>query len=306
MPLIDTKKNSLLFKQGGLPLAANVVNIEEQVLISPDVKTMEYKEMDGELANTKSYIDGEHTTTTFNIKAKLRGNDKTGAAPDAIPAIADLLKASGLSEAVTASTSVEYTIDHGSIVAAQAIVYMDGKKRSADGIVCNFKLTGSVGECAIVEFEAQGYTDIAETDESNPTVTLDKEALMLVNKVSAVTIAGSTFNLQSFEFDLGNEIQDIYAIDLAKFERVDLDPKITLTGYKDSTDTSWTKFANETVEKIVITLGTGNGKTVTLTIDSAFPLTPSESDNSGKLNISKTYRCLKDSTSGNHFELKWS
>jgi len=305
MALIDTSKNSVLFKYGATPTASNVVNIEEKVSIAPDIKQSDYKELDGELGNTKSYIDPEHTTTTFTVKAKLRGNDKTGVAPESAPAIDDLLKASGLSGAAGVS-DYTYTPNHGTLTPAQATVYTDGKKRVADGIVCDFKLSGTVGECAVVEFSASGYTDIAEVSEANPAVTLDNESLMIVNKVSAVTVGGSTFNLKSFEFTLNNEVQDIYAVNIAKYERVDFDPKITLTGYRDSADTAWSDLSAQDLKTIVITLGSGAGKTVTLTIDSARPLNNNESDDSGKLSIAKEFRCLKDATSSHHFELMFS
>jgi len=306
MALINTDKNAVLFKYGATPDATNVVNIEELVNITPDVKTEDYKEFDGELGNTKSYIDPEHTTCNFTIKSKLRGNDKTGANPDTPPSIAELLKASGLSETVTADSDVTYTVNQGTLNPAEALVYIDGKKRVADGIVCNFKLSGTVGSCAIVEFTAQGYTDITETNEANPTVTLDSESLMIVNKVSAVTIDGTVFNLESFDFDLGNDTQDIYAVGLAQFERSNFDAKVSLTGYKDSADTTWADLAGQELKSIVITLGNGTGKTVTLTIESAIPLSPKESDKNGKMSITKEFRCIKDASSGEHFKLKWS
>jgi Phage tail tube protein len=305
MPLIDTNKNSVLFKYGGVPTALDVVNIEENVMVKPNVDPKEYKELDGQLGSKKSYIDFEHITTSFSIKAKLRGNDKTGLAPETLPSISSLLKASGLSESIGLS-DVKYTPNHSIITPSQAAVYMDGKKRLVDGIVCDFKLSGTVGECAIVEFNAQGYTDIADTDEANPTVVLDSEALMVVNKVQVVTIGGGTFNLKSFEFSLNNEIQDIYAIDLAQFERTDFDPKISLVGYRDSTDTAWVQLAAEELKTIEIVLGNEVGKSVTLKIDSAKPIDNSESDDSGKLSITREFRCTKDAISGNHFEIIWS
>jgi len=306
MGLIDTNKNSVLFKYNGTPVAGDVVNIEDKVLVAPKVDQKDYNELDGELGAKKSYFDDEHITTSFTIKAKLRGNDKTGAAPDTPPAIADLLKASGLSETVEADSDVKYTPNHGVIAPSQAAVYVDGHKRVVDGIVCDFKLSGSVGECAMVEFTAQGYTDLAHTSEANPDVTLDAEALIIVNKVTAIAEDGNTFNLKSFDFTLNNETIDIYAVSLAQFERVDFDPKISLTGYEDSASTAWADLASQSLKAISIELGSGTGKTVTLKVDSARPLNNSESDDSGKLGITKEYRCTKDATSGNHFELTYS
>lgn len=312
MALIDTKKNLVLFKSGALPVAANVVNIEENVLISPDIKQNDFKEFDGKLGNTHSYIDSEHTTTSFTIKAKLRGNDKSAVDTSLPPAINELLLASGLTgvaidtDADLVNDIYSYTLNDGIISPSQALVYIDGRKRLVDGIVCDFKLTGEVGSPAIVEFSAQGYTDIAHVDEINPSVTLDSEALIIVNKISAVTEDGTTFSLKSFSFGLNNEITDIYAVDIAQFERSDLDPKISLSGYDDSASTAWVDLASQSVKTILIVLGAGAGKTVTLKIDSARPLKNSESDDSGKLSITKEYRAIKDVASGNHFELTWS
>lgn len=306
MGLIDTRKNCVLFKYGGTPDSTDVVNIEDFVNIAPDIKSQDYKEYDGEIGNTHSYIDEEHTTCSFGIKAKLRGNDKTGANPDTPPAIADLLKASGLNETITDDSDVTYTINHGSVSPSEVTVYVDGRKRVGDGVVCDFKLSGQVGECALVEFTANGYTDIAHVSEANPSVTLDKETLMIVNKVSAITGTGKLVNLKSFEFGLNNDIQDIYAFSLGEYQRVDFDAKISLTGYEDTDSTAWQDLAAQEIKSIEIMLGSGAGKTVTLTIDSAKPINVSESDDSGKLGITKEFRCIKDATSSQHFELKFS
>lgn len=305
MPLIDTNKNCVLFKYGALPTASDVVNIEENVMVSPNIDQKEFKEYDGELGNTQSYFDDEHITASFTIKAKLRGNDKTGLAPETPPAISSLLKSAGLKEEIGLD-SVTYVPNHGDVSPSQAVVYLDGRKRVVDGIQSNFKLSGTVGECAMVEFEAQGYTDIAYVEEVNPSVTLDKETLMVVNKVSAVTESGATFQLKSFEFTLNNTIVDIYAVDLAEFERTDFDPKITLNGYDKTGSTAWDDLAAQNTKAILITLGNGVGKTVTLKIDAALIMNNSESDDAGKLSISKEYRCLKHATTGNHFEIIWS
>lgn len=304
MALIDTGKNCVLFKYNGTPTPANVVNIEEFVNVAPDIKKQEYKEMDGQLGNTKSYIDDQHTTATFVVKAKLRGNDKTGAAPETTPAIHELLLSAGLS-ADAGPESVTYTINHGTLSPAQAVVYVDGRKRTVTGVVSDLRIAGEIGFCATVEFTCNGYTGIAFVSEANPTVVLDSEALMVVNKISAVTVDGSTFNLKSFDFALGNDIVDVYAIGLGQYERTNLDPKITLTGYEDSTSTAWADLAAQGLKAVVITLGTGVGKTVELRIDSALPTTNSESDDGGKLGITREFRCIKDTTTGEHFELTW-
>ena len=310
MALLDTKQNVLLFKYGGTPTADDVVNINDVVLVSPDIKQQDFKELDGEMGNTQSYIDEEHTTAQLSIKAKMRGNNKAGDALGTPPAIKDLLLSSGLTQEVQNDgdndTGVKYYPNQGNLQPSEAFVYVDGRKRVIDGIVSDFKLSGTVGEVVIAEFTSSGYTDVLFVNETNPTVTLDSESLMIVNKVSAITVGSAVLNLKSFDFSLNNDIQDIYAINLAKYERVDFDPKISLTAYEDSASTAWDDLATQSIKSIVITLGNGAGKTVTLTIGSAKPLTNSESDDSGKLGITREFRCLKDGTSGHHFELLYS
>jgi hypothetical protein len=307
MARINPEKNSVLFKYNGSPAVANVVNIEENVLVSPDIKSQEYKEFDGQLGNTQSYFDEYHTTTTLSLKTKLRGNDKTSVAPETPPAISDLLKACGLTETIGAD-NVTYTPNHGTISPSTADVYVDGKKRSVTGIVGDLTIRGEAGLCATVEVSAQGYTSVAETTSANPDVSddLDKEALMIMNKVSSISIDGGTYEVDSFEFRTNNNIIDIYAVSVAEYSRTDFDPKISLTLNRDSADAFWTNLNNQDDAVIEIVLGSGVGKTVTLTIDTARPLNISESKGDGKLSATLEYRCLKDATSGNHFELKFA
>lgn len=304
MALIDVKKNCVLFKYNATPDSTNAVNIRENVFIQPDIKTQEYNEIDGKLANTKSYIDDEHTTASFTLSTKLEGNDKTGAAPETPPAISDLLKSAGLTETVGVD-DVTYTINHGTLSSSEVAVYVDGKKRVVDGVVSDFKLSGEVGMCGTAEFTCSGYTDVAETNEANPSITFADKNLIVMQKTSTITIGGTSTKVKSFEFTLNNEIVDIYALTLAQFERSDLDPKISITLYRDSADTIWSQLASQSEVFIDIVLGDGAGKTVQLKIDSALPTNISESDDSGKLSATREFRCVKDATSGEHFELIW-
>jgi len=302
-----TDKSAVLFKYNGSATSSDVATITETPFLSPDVKSQEYKEIgSGKLGQTKNYVDENNTTVEFDLVTMLRGNDKTGVAPETPPAIADLLKACGITETI-GPDNVTYAPNHGDIALSQSVVYIDGYKRIIDGAIANLKISGTVGECAKATFSVSGFTTPGAVAETNPTVVTDTESLMIVSKVSAVTLDGSTINMESFDFDLGNEIKDIYAISTSEFVRTDFKTTITLSGIKTKGDESgWTDLIADSVREIIITLGGGAGKTVTLTASQAKTTEMSESDSDGLVNFSRTFRCQGDANGDNHYELKWS
>lgn len=302
-----TDKSAVLFKYNGTATSANAVTVTETPFLSPDVKSQEYKEIgSGKLGQTKNYVDANNTTVQFDLVAMLRGNDKTGVAPETPPAIADLLKACGLTESIGAD-NVTYAPNHDDVSSSQAVVYIDDYKRVIDGAIATLKISGTVGECAKATFSVSGYTTPAATSEANPTVTLDTESLMIVSKVSAITVDGTTINAESFDFDIGNDIKSIYAISVGEFIRTDFKPTITLSGIKTKGDESgWNDLIAEDVREIIIVLGSGVGKTVTITASQAKTSEMSESDNDGMVNFSRTFRCQGDASGDNHYSIKWS
>ncbi len=302
-----TDKSAVLFKYNGTATSANAVTVTETPFLSPDVKSQEYKEIgSGKLGQTKNYVDANNTTVQFDLVAMLRGNDKTGVAPETPPAIADLLKACGLTETIGAD-NVTYTPNHNDVSSSQAVVYIDDYKRVIDGAIATLKISGTVGECAKATFSVSGYTTPAATSEVNPTVTLDTESLMIVSRVSAITVDGSTINAESFDFDIGNDIKSIYAISVGEFIRTDFKPTIALSGIKTKGDESgWSDLIAEDVREIIIVLGSGAGKTVTITASQAKTSEMSESDNDGMVNFSRTFRCQGDANGDNHYSIKWS
>ena len=310
MALLKTNKNIVLFLGGGLPLPANAVTMGSPVLLQPDVKQNDINEIgDGSLGAMGSYVDDQHTTVSFGIEVYARGNDKTGLAPDTPPKISELLKACGLAETIDSTISQEnvtYNPSSADVVAAQSKVYVDGHVRLVTGIRSNMKFSGSVGEIAKFNFDNQGYTAAAPTPEVNPAVTLDDNDRLVVKKITGATIGGATINMQSFDLDLGNEIGDVYAVDMAEFERTDFDPKLTVEAIKlKGNEAGWSDFIDGTIREIIITLGTAAGKTLTLTASFCKQIGQSESEDNKKMKESRSYRCER-SVGDDNFFLKWS
>jgi len=306
-----TDKCVILFKYNGSATSDDVVTVSETPFLSPEVKSQEYKEIgSGKLGQTKSYADEYNTTVTYDLVSMLRGNDKTGVAPQTPPAIASLLKASGLNEAIDTTEgnkSVTYTPKHDDISASESVVYIDGYKRIINGAITNLKISGTVGECAKVTCSVSGFTTPEPIAEANPTVTLDSEALLIVSKVSVVTVDGTTLNVESFEFDAGNEIKNVYAVSIGEYVRTDFKPTIKLSGIKTKGDeTGWSDLIADNVREIIITLGNEAGKRVTIKASQAKVSENSESDKDGMVNFSRTFRCQGDDTGDNHYSIKWS
>lgn len=301
-----TDKSVVLFKYNGTVASTDAITVTTTPFLSPDVKSQEYKEIgSGKLGQTKNYVDEQNTTVEFDLEVMLRGNDKTGIAPETPPAIAELLKASGLTETIGAS-DVVYTPNHDTVNPSQCEVYVDDYKRVITGAIANMKISGTVGECAKATFSVSGFTTPQSISASNPTVTLDEEALLIVSKISAVTLDGTTLNIDSFEFDLGNENINVYAVDVSEYIRKDFQPTITLSGIKTKGDESgWTDLVADSVAEIIIVLGDSTGKQFTITASQAKTSQMGESDNEGMVNFSRTFRLQGDATGDNHFSIKW-
>lgn len=302
-----TDKTVVLFKCNGTPIAANTVTTSNVPFVKPSIKTKSYKDVGtGRLGNQKTYIDEHQTDTSFDLEVLLRGNDKSGVEPTNAPKIAELLKASGLLETV-GTNSVTYTPNHNYVEPSTCYVYQDDTKRVITGAMCDMKISGSVGEAAKVTFTVQGFTAPAPTIEINPTVTLDDNSLMIVSKVTAITLDGDILNITNFELNLNNEIKLDYATNMGEFIRKDFAPKLKLTGVKIKGDeTAWADLTSDELREITIVLGSGIGRTLTITASQAKTSDMEENDNDGTVGFARTFDLQGDSTGENQFEIKWS
>lgn len=302
-----TDKTVVLFKYGGVPVATNAVTAAKAPFVKPNIKSKSYKDVGtGKLGTSKTYIDPYQTDTSIDIEVLLRGSDKTGVAPKTAPKIAELLKAAGLSE-TQGTADITYAPNHADISTSTCVVYQDGEKRSITGAIADMKIEGTVGEAAKITFTVQGFTSPEPTLEANPTVTLDTNTLMIVSKITAITLAGSVLNITKFEFTLNNETKLDYATAMSEFARKDFAPKIKLSGIKTKGDlTAWTDLTAATVKEIIIVLGSGAGKTVTITATQTMTSDMEENDNDGTVGYDRTFDLQGDASGENQFKIKWS
>lgn len=302
----NANKGVVLFKYDGVPTSTDVITLTATPFLSPEVKTQDYSEIgSGKLGQMKSYVDEHNTTVSFDLEGLLKSNNKKGDKLNTVPSFSNLFKACGLTQTI-ATNNVTYKPNHDYVKSSKSIVFIDDFKRDINGAVANMKITGTVGEASKIVFTVNGYTTVDAQSSSNPSVTLDSEALLIVSKVTAVTLDGTTLNIDSFEFNLGNKIIENYTTNLSEFIRTDFEPKITLTGIKQKGDeTGWSDLIASSVKEIIIVLGSGNGKQFTLTATQAKTVEMSENDKDGIVNYSRTFRCQGDSSGDNHFSIKY-
>lgn len=290
----QTLKNAVLFKQGGVPADTNVITLDSLVFLNPKVESGEYSDIgNGQMGNMKSFVDPNNVTVEYDINVIGRGGGAAGAAPK----IADLLKCCGLAETISAGTSVTYA-PGGDLTRGQCKVFTDGYVRLVEGIMCDMKISGKVGDLARITFSAKGYTSANSTAEANPTVTLDTANPPVISSATVFTVGGGTVNISEFEFSLGNSLQSLYGVDIKEYYLQDFDSSVNIKAIKTKgNETHWDDLVSGNVKSIQIVIGTVAGQIIQIDIPFAKPKEVSESDSNGVVVYDQTYRC--QSSAGN-------
>ncbi len=298
----QTLKNTLLAKLGSIPAAANVVQLDGFVLLSPKVATGDINAVGtGALGNKKGYVDPNNTKVTFDIPTVVKASTALGVAPE----LSELYKISGLAEVITVGTKVEYK--PGGVTssgAGQIKVYNDGYTRTVTGATANMKISGKVGEPLKAVFSVSGYTTPEASAEPNPAVTLNAGIIPIITKISAITIGGTAINCLSFDFDQGNEVQDTYATGLSEFNIGNFDPNISIVAIKTAgtDEQSWVDMGNGALKAIVIEVGTA-GSQVVLNVPHAFALELGESDEKGRVKLTRKFRAENGGVPNGNFSI---
>lgn len=297
-----TSKNSFLINSSATPTASDIITTNEIVFVNPKAKTIETKAIgNGELGNVKSVTISDWTTAEFDVNINVKPSGTAGNAPS----YAALFKACGLTESIDTTNNI-VTYAPGGTPVGFAKNYIDGSVRSITGIAGDFKLSGNIGEIAKLTFSLKGFTDLAETAEANPAVTLDSNTNLTVESITAITVGGGTINLQEFEFSMGNEIQESYGIGVKEFYISDFKPTITVKAIKTKGNAShWDDLKNNTLKEVKVVLGSGAGETVTFTAPYCNPNDVSESDDSGEVVYNQTWLC-QSSAGNDNFSIVYS
>jgi len=291
-----TEKQVFLAKVGGTPSTTDVVDLDSVFIPSLSGKTGEYKQLDGGMGGTKGYVVDDYLSVSGTLSCNLRGNG----GGETLPKLSEMLKMCGLNEVVDSDNhKVTYTPNDTEIANGSVLFYLDGEKREFSGVSANLKLDFEVGTIAKTSFDISGFSSLSSA-EDNPSVTLDSNDVFIVKSISAVTLSGGTLNLKKASFDMGNQMQEIYAISQKEFYRSDYKPTITLEDNAIKGDTShWDDFLNGNLKSISILLTSKSGNTFTFTAENCRYTEVSESDDSGKVVISRKFSLEKNGSTPN-------
>ena len=254
------KNSVVLAAVGATPTTSNVVDISDVFVPSFGTKSGEYKQFDGQMGTTKTWIDKDYLTVNGTISAFLKSNG--GGAN--VPLLDEMFKMSGLDGAAAdldgdgVNDAYIYTPNSQELATGEIIWYLDGIKRHFTGVSANLKLDFEVGAPAKASFDIQGYSD-TPTEEANPSVTLDSNNIFVVTAMQAVTLSGTTLSVTSCSFDMGNQINEIYAIGDKTFYRSDFAAKVSITEKVGNDITFWSEFLSGQIKSIEVTLTDGVG-----------------------------------------------
>ncbi|BAF69587.1 hypothetical protein [Nitratiruptor sp. SB155-2] len=254
------KNSVVLAAVGATPTTSNVVDISDPFSPSFTTKTGEYKQFDGQMGTTKTWVDGDYLVASGTISAFLKSNG--GGAN--IPKLDELFKMAGLTgQAVdtdgdAVNDTYIYSPNSDELATGEVIWYLDGMKRHFTGVSANLKLDFEVGAPAKAQFDIQGYSD-TPVEEANPAVTLDDNEIFVVTSAQAVTVSGLTLSVTSVSFDMGNQINEIYAIGDKSFYRSDFAAKVSITEKVGNDIGYWSEFLSGAIKSLEVTLSDRSG-----------------------------------------------
>ena len=302
MARILTDKQVILAAYNATPTTGDVVTVSEYSSLSPKVKTTEVKELGRGLGSTTNYAIADWTTVEGTITALLRGGLP--------PKLAEMYKICGLVEEDDTDSNGNITASHfypadTPVTAGNLIVYQDGLKRIISGVAGSLKISFAIGELAKISFDIKGFTDAEPVAEDNPAVTLDDNQIFITESISAVTIGGDSFEVESVDFDMGVDIKEIYAIGAKEYQITDYKPTLNIKAYSDKTNQShWTDIKNGNIKAVSIVLTNAAGNKFTFTANACKITDISEADNSGNIEDTRTYLLEKDAN-GKNFEITY-
>lgn len=298
------RSNVVLAKYNGTPITTDSITLASPVSINPTIASGDIDQVSNTLGSKRGYVDGYQTTAEFDIEMIARIGDSVDTAPE----VAELLKMSMIkSETNDPGVDITYNIDSvNDQLSTTFSVYEDGEKHEIVGRVGNVNINGKVGEPLRYVFNVSGYLS-STINEANPSVTLDNNDMLFVDKITGFTENGSTVNISEFSLNMRNEIANNYNVGLTEFSIIDFDPELTLTRLKIKNDlTVWDDLFNQNLKNVVITVtNQANTRTMTINVPTSVLKNAETGDQNGLQTISKTYRA-QNNIGDDNFDIVYS
>lgn len=247
----------------------------------------------------RNYIDQYHSTSTFNVETPFTATtidfDNAGTI-ETYSNLDTLMLLSDFKRDVSVLNKVTYTPDSDADSSKLELKFVkENVLRNISGAKSSLTLAGNIGKPLSATFNLSAYAnlvpDSANYTSNVPSATL--ENLVVINKITGITIGGDVINMSSFTINQNSEIQDTYATNIAGFSNTDFDFQIEITALRVKNDIShWLAFRNEDLKEIVISATTlDTTRAITITVPSAKLINLADGDDAGRQTIVRTYRC---------------
>ena len=247
----------------------------------------------------RNYIDQFHSTSTFNVETPFTATtidyDNLGTI-ETYSNLDTLMLLSDFKRDVSVLNKVTYTPDSDADSSKLELKFVkENVLRNISGAKSSLTLAGNIGKPLSATFNLSAYAnlvpDSANYTSNVPSATL--ENLVVINKITGITIDGDVINMSSFTINQNSEIQDTYATQISGFSNTDFDFQIEITALRVKNDIShWLAFRNEDLKEIVISATTlDETRAITITVPSAKLINLADGDDAGRQTIVRTYRC---------------
>jgi hypothetical protein len=154
------------------------------------------------LGQSEQLLAQTRVEVTFEVE--LAGSGTAGTAP----AYGPVLRSCGLSETISAGTSVTYAPESSGFESTTIYFFNDGIRHKVTGCRGTFSLSAEVGQIPFISFTMTGIYN-APTDETAPSPTYSNQASPLIFKngnTSSFSIFTYSGCLQSLSFDIANSV----------------------------------------------------------------------------------------------------
>ena len=198
-------------------------------------------------------------TIVLTVEVEMRTSGAAGTAPDYGP----LLRACGMDETISASTSVAYDPLTDSHEACSIYWYEDGLLWKLIGAEGNVSLSYTMDEIPVLTF-VMSAPYLEPTTVAYPGGETYQTQVPIAASSADVISEGGAIKVGSFSADLANAVEEHYTTGQHEFTIDDRQPTLTLTKDSISTIADWTALMGETDVALSATIDGGAGKKITI------------------------------------------
>lgn len=318
MAYLNSKKSALFFLSGAtLPVPpARFFEVSEEFVINPSPTVEEFNRISSRLGTMDSFTDSCHVTFNQSVSHKMRSSNVAADALETPPEYGEMLRLCGFDETIDATPGAESVIYTNSQTPQKGsgVAFVDGRKYNmTNSVVGDATFTFEVGKVGVLESALSGFLDDGGVPvvQANPSVTLNDEPTLIVSCADIITAGATTIVADKITIAMGATVEELYALGLKEYEISDYTIKLTADFYVDSADydSAITKLNAETVEAIVIKLGTNqtglliNGKSIEIKADVSKANNFTDTIDKSRVKRSFTW-LLRPDGSGNNISIK--